>query len=1314
MIRPGGSVHVRNCRLFAHAVSALAVLIGSLAFLGWALSIQILTSILPGLATMKPNTALCFVLAGLSLWLTQPIPSRPDDPRTQRSLAAKILSSVVGIMGLLSLAEYAFGLNLGIDEILWSNVLFHTGIAHPGRMSSATACGFLFLGASVLFSTTRRAHLAQSLGLLAALDGFVGSLGYLLGAHSLYAVQPFSSMAIHTAILFLLLGIGTLAACPESGFMEVVTSPNLGGVMLRRLLPALLVIVLFLVWIRWKGQVAGFYGTEFGIVLVTVCLVVTIVVLLWLSAFRLNWFNQEQRLAERQKAHLAAIVESSLDAILSKDLSGKVTSWNKGAERLYGYSAAEIIGKPITTLIPEGTKEEVSEYLRRVSLGQRVTAEDTVRVRKDGTVVHVSLIISPLRDADGNVVGASAIAHDITERKEREAELRESEERFRLFIEHAPAALAMFDREMRYLHASHRWRTDYGLGDRHLYGVSHYEVFPELPERWREAHRRGLAGEVLRAESDDFDRPDGSRQSIRWEIRPWHDRTGGIGGILIFTEDITARKQAEEELSRSRQALEDKSILLESILDSMSEGLVAADEHGKFIVWNPAAEKIVGVGAADIVLEKWSQHYGLYLPDKVTPFPPEFNPLARAIRGETGTAVIYMRRPHFAEGVFVEAYASPLRDRHEGLRGGVAAFRDITERVVAEEKLREYERVVEGLEEMILVVDRQYRYLIANRAFLNFRGMVADQVVGHVAEEVVGKEVFETQIKPKMDECFLGKVVQYELTYDFPNVGRRDLAVSYLPIEGPSGVDHLACVLQDITERKLAEEALRKSEERFSKAFRNNPLAISLSREEHGRFLDVNQAFLDLLGYERQEVVGRTASEIRFWSEPSDRTAMLRQLREEERVAKRQIRYRTAKGEVREAETWAESIEVDGERCILGITRDVTEVQLLEAQFRQAQKMEAVGRLAGGVAHDFHNLLGVIMGYSDLALPQIPEESPAHRYVSETKKAAQRAAALTQQLLAFSRKQIVFPKVLDLNEVVQSATKMFLRLVGEDVAVQFRPTIPLENVKVDPGQIEQVLINLVVNARDAMPKGGKILIETTHAEIDDRYLSQHVGARAGRHVVLVVSDTGCGMNETTKSQIFDPFFTTKEPGKGTGLGLSTVYGIVKQNGGYIVVYSEPAKGTTFKIYFPSICERSPELAPPDARTEPPRGSETILVVEDDKNLREITVKLLQEAGYRVLAVQDAEEALGIVSGSNPAIDLVLTDVIMPGKSGAELAKEARERRPQLRLLFMSGYAGDLVTRQGVVIDESSFLEKPFTRKSLLTKVYTALHASEKQ
>jgi PAS domain S-box-containing protein len=752
-----------------------------------------------------------------------------------------------------------------------------------------------------------------------------------------------------------------------------------------------------------------------------------------------------------------------------------------------------------------------------------------------------------------------------------EAKRIESESRVRLFIEHAPAALAMFDCEMRYLQASRRWRIDYGLGDRDLDGVSHYEIFPEIPARWKDIHRRALAGEVLGEEHDRFERADGSVQWIRWEARPWRDSEGMIGGIVIFADDVTERKQAADVRER-----------LAAVVDSSEDAIIAKRLDGTINAWNSGAEKVFGYSHAEAI------------------------------------------------GKPIQMLLPPERAREEA---------DILARIRRGESV----------------------------------------------------EHFET-VRIRKDGT------------------RIDVSVTISPIRDITGaIVGASKVARDITDRKRAEEALFKSEERFSKAFRNNPLAITISTEAEGRYLDVNDAFLNMLGYQRKDVIGSTAKELRFWSEPLDREEMLRHLKEEEKVAKHHTKYRTAKGEIRESEVWAELIELDGQRCILGITRDVTEMKKLEAQFRQAQKMEAVGRLAGGVAHDFNNVLGIVMGYSDIALGEIPTDTPVKKYLSEIKKASQRAALITRQLLAFSRQQVVFPKILDLNDVVRNVTTMFLRLVGEDIEIEFRPGTAIGSIKADPGQIEQILMNLVVNARDAMPTGGKITIETGTSELDEHYTSRHAGAHEGKHVVLKVSDTGSGMDETTRSQIFEPFFTTKAPGKGTGLGLSTVYGIVKQSDGYISVYSEPGKGTTFKIYFPMLREKAEELGSHREEAEPPRGSETILVVEDDKILRGLAVKLLQEGGYHVIEAEDAENALKILSSTGVEVDLLLTDIVMPGKTGVELLAEAKRIRQNLRAVFMSGYAGDLVTQHGVLVQEHSFLEKPFTKRALLTKVYSVLH-----
>ena len=512
-----------------------------------------------------------------------------------------------------------------------------------------------------------------------------------------------------------------------------------------------------------------------------------------------------------------------------------------------------------------------------------------------------------------------------------------------------------------------------------------------------------------------------------------------------------------------------------------------------------------------------------------------------------------------------------------------------------------------------------------------------------------------------------------------------------------------------ITEQRKNQESLRQPEERFATAFRSSPLATTISTRAEGRYVDVNDAFLQMLNYERSQVIGRTAADLNFWADSEDRCTLLRQLGESGMVKGLHARIKTSSGEIREANISAELVELDGYTCVLAITQDTTGTKRLEDQFRQAQKMEAVGRLAGGVAHDFNNMLGVIMGYTDLSLQHIAPAHPAARNLAQIKNAAERAVSLTRQLLAFSRQQIMYPRVLDLNAVVNNVSQMLTRMIGEDVSLSFKPSIQLGCIKADLGQVEQALMNLAVNARDAMPTGGRIIIETANLELTEGYVdSTPPKMPPGRYVVLSVSDTGCGMDKKTMAQIFEPFFTTKGPGAGTGLGLSTVYGIIKQSGGFLWVYSEPGRGTTFKLYFPRIEESMAPLPQAEAEPTPVGGLETILVVEDDEALRTLTVAILETVGYKVLEAENAHLAIKLVEGQKEPIHLLLTDVIMPGMSGRELAERARGLQPSLAVLLMSGYAPDLIARYGAVEPGVALIEKPFTRHSLLAKLRTVL------
>jgi len=387
----------------------------------------------------------------------------------------------------------------------------------------------------------------------------------------------------------------------------------------------------------------------------------------------------------------------------------------------------------------------------------------------------------------------------------------------------------------------------------------------------------------------------------------------------------------------------------------------------------------------------------------------------------------------------------------------------------------------------------------------------------------------------------------------------------------------------------------------------------------------------------------------------------------------------------------------------------------MEEQLLQAQKMEAVGNLAGGVAHDFNNVLTAIMGYSELILDALPEGHPEHNHIEEIRKAGERAAALTRQLLAFSRKQILQPEVLCLNEVVSGMTKMLKRMIPEDVELVAVLDPALDRVKLDPMQMEQVLMNLAVNARDAMPKGGKLTLETANAELDAAYTKIHPEIQPGNYVMLAVSDTGCGMDEEIQARIFEPFFTTKEKSKGTGLGLSTVYGIVKQSGGSIFVYSEPGKGTAFKIYLPRVEEVPGERGPAvEKRPVPalPQGAETVLVAEDDETLRRLIYEILQSSGYAVLEAGRGEEALRLAGEHAGPIHLLITDMVMPGMGGREVAGRLAALRPGTRVLYVSGYTDDAVVRHGVLESGVAFLQKPFVPEALLRKVREVLDGPE--
>jgi two-component system, cell cycle sensor histidine kinase and response regulator CckA len=499
---------------------------------------------------------------------------------------------------------------------------------------------------------------------------------------------------------------------------------------------------------------------------------------------------------------------------------------------------------------------------------------------------------------------------------------------------------------------------------------------------------------------------------------------------------------------------------------------------------------------------------------------------------------------------------------------------------------------------------------------------------------------------------------------------------------------------------------------RFYKAFNVNPEPIIINAFSDGRYVDVNDSFLRVTGYRREEVLGHTAREMKLWNRPEDRARYLEMLKETGSVRDLEIIFQTKAGAQRTGLVSAELIDIGGEKCAIAVIKDITERSILEKQLRQAQRMEAVGQLTGGIAHDFNNLLGVIIGYSDILEAQLDPSSKFHKNATEIHKAGQRAASLTRQLLAFSRQQVLEATVLALNTIVIDTEKMLQRLLGENIELKtvLDPTLGL--VKADQGQIEQVIINLAVNARDAMPEGGKLTIATANVEVDDNYVRQHAPMSTGSFVALTITDTGAGMDAEVQAHIFEPFFTTKERGKGTGLGLATVYGVVKQSGGFIWVQSEPGQGSTFRVLLPRIEESVGTVARDSRPSESWKGSETILLTEDEESLRGLILDMLSENGYAVLEAANATEAMEIARQARGKIDLLLTDVVMPGLGGPELADQLVALYPKIKVLYISGYTEFAAPQSKFLQQGRPLLQKPFTQQSLARKIRDVLKDSQ--
>ena len=776
-------------------------------------------------------------------------------------------------------------------------------------------------------------------------------------------------------------------------------------------------------------------------------------------------------------------------------------------------------------------------------------------------------------------------------------------------------------------------------------------------------------------------------------------------------------KATRDERRRAMQSLRESEERVRLLLDSTAEAIYGIDVQGNCTFCNAACVRLLGYDNTGELLGKTMHGLVHHTRTDGTLYPIEECQIYTAFLGGKGSHVdheVLWRKD--GSSFPAEYWSYPVVKDGKPI-GSVVTFLDITERKRAEQELRKSEARVRKLVESniigIAIGDLNGKLLEANEAFLKLVGFTTEDLQSgemrwdsltppeyHVSDQQAVEHLRRTGVASPWEKQFFRK-----------DGSRVSVLIGVTTLVAANGEVECISFVLDITERKQVEENLRQ----VAAAVESSHDAI-ISENLDGTILTWNLGAERMYGYSCGEVLGKSLGRVVV---PRDRQAEFEDIRGKVKSGQKVEQFETI-GLKKDGQQIPVSLTVspirDARGRVVGasvIARDITETRRMEEMFRQAQKMEAVGRLAGGVAHDFNNLLGVIIGYGEIVVDSLKEGDPRRAKVEQIKKAGHRAAGLTRQLLAFSRQQVLEPRVLNLNAIVTDVQKMLQRLIGEDVELITIPAPNLAPVKADQGQIEQVIMNLAVNSRDAMPEGGTLTVETANVEFDERNALSHPELTAGLFVMLRVTDTGTGMDAETQKHIFEPFFTTKEQGKGTGLGLATVYGVVKQSGGYISVQSEPGQGTTFRIYLPQVQASVETEQTLVGSNKVPYGTETILLVEDEESLRKLTCDVLVQSHYIVLEARDGLEALQIARQHTGPIHLLLTDVVMPRMNGPALAKQLAVQNPQMKVLYMSGYTGSSASLQILADAQSQFLQKPFTPATLCWKLREVLGMVEK-
>jgi PAS domain S-box-containing protein len=988
---------------------------------------------------------------------------------------------------------------------------------------------------------------------------------------------------------------------------------------------------------------------------------------------------------------MAAIALVDSDTVLFKSAFG----WPLRTVPRGGSFCAYAILEPDALVIPDTAADA------RFAGNALVTGSTAVRfyagvplTTADGHAVGVVSVmdralrsLSPAQYDALRMLGRQVIAQLDLRRQRRD--LAESEARLRFVTDNASVGLVVLNRERRYVFGNSAYIEMLGLPPQPLVGARVSDVLGDVyHDQIRPRLDRAFIGERVTYQLQRT-KPDGDHFYIV------HYEPRGVGEarvVVVVITDITDLHAAASVANH-----------LAAIVESSDDAIIGKDLNGIITNWNAGAERIFGYRADEIV---GTSILRLIPEDR---HDEEFDILARISSGESVTHFETVRRTRSGRLLDVSITASPIKDATGRIVGASKVARDITARKEAEAALRaseaRYRTLFDYAPDGIIVASPDGRHLDVNPSAAAMLGYSREQLLAlRTADLVAAPDTGDIDAAPEE----IGRQLTFQRESQFRRKDGTVFPVDVIATRMPDG-NRLA-MIRDVSERNRAIEALRNAEEQMRFALQNANVGIwdidfrtgvlnwSETSESHyglapGTFARTFEAFIERVHPDDRaamhETIG-TAMKTGF-----DFTTEHRALWPDKTV-----RWLSGAGRI---------LLDDQRRPVrgVGISLDVTDRRTLEAQYQQAQKMEAVGRLAGGVAHDFNNLLTAINGYCELLLETMDPNDRATQDIAEIQKAGAAAAGLTRQLLTFSRKQLIDPTLIDLNVVVAGMNRIIKRLIGEDVAIVIAPAAAPALVLADRGQMEQVMMNLAVNARDAMPNGGRLTIETALVELDEYYASAHLNVKPGRYVALTVTDTGTGMPPDVQAHLFEPFFTTKESGKGTGLGLATVHGIVTRSGGTIGVYSEVGSGSSFRVYLPRADTASIDAQPDISTVRSSRGTQTILVVEDSENVRELARRLLERQGYTVLLAANGDDAIRLFS-QHATIDVLLTDVVMPGASGPDLTRTLVDLRPGLKVIYMSGYTEEAIVHHGVLQPGIAFLYKPFTSETLGRKVREVL------